>query len=66
VSVIDSTHFINRGILCLKSSDVDHHINEEDLNSLDGQVKTCISLDEISGSHGSKYEDDCLLGRCAV
>jgi hypothetical protein len=25
-----------------------------------------LSLCEISGSHGGKYEDDCLLGCCAV
>jgi hypothetical protein len=24
------------------------------------------STDEISGSHGDEYEDDCLLGCCAV
>jgi hypothetical protein len=23
-------------------------------------------LGEISGSHGGEYEDDCLLGCCAV
>jgi hypothetical protein len=23
-------------------------------------------LSEISGSHGGKYEDDCLLGHCVV
>jgi hypothetical protein len=23
-------------------------------------------LGEISGSHGSEYDDDCLLGCCAV
>jgi hypothetical protein len=21
---------------------------------------------ELSGSHGDEYEDDCLMGRCAV
>jgi hypothetical protein len=24
------------------------------------------ALDDISGSHGGEYEDDCLLGCCAV
>jgi hypothetical protein len=24
------------------------------------------TLDKISGSQGSKYEEDCLLGCCAV
>jgi hypothetical protein len=39
MSVINSTYYINKGILCPKKYDV-HHISEV-LTSLDEQVKTC-------------------------
>jgi hypothetical protein len=29
-------------------------------------LKTYMYVDEISGSRGGEYEDDCLLGCCAV
>jgi hypothetical protein len=29
-------------------------------------VNTSLDIDEISGSYGGEYEDDCLLGCCAV
>jgi hypothetical protein len=29
------------------------------------QHKSSFLLGEISGSHGGKYEDDCLVGCCA-
>jgi hypothetical protein len=29
-------------------------------------LSTALILDEISGSHGNEYENDCLLGCCTV
>jgi hypothetical protein len=37
-SVIDCTHYIHKAILCSGSNDV-HHIREEVLNTLEGQIK---------------------------
>lgn len=35
-------------------------------SSASSWLKVSIILCEISGSHECAYEDDCLLGRCAV
>jgi hypothetical protein len=51
LSVIDSTHFINKGILCARNNDV-HHISEDFLNSRYAQVKTYLAVHSFDCEDG--------------
>jgi hypothetical protein len=47
----------------METGDMDEEVNVmKEVNS----VKNTTFVDEISGSHRSEYQDDCLLGCCAV
>jgi hypothetical protein len=53
LSVVDSTHCINKAILCQRINDVDH-ISKEVLETVDGQMKTYLhhySVDSEDEGH---------------
>jgi hypothetical protein len=64
--VIVSTYCINKGILCPRSND-DHHISEEDLNSLNTHVKTyyCVDCKE-EGRQLPEQSESYLIYYCLV